>query len=311
MAQGWNPAPLSSWLIVDTSQHLNLRQFWNMASPNKTYFLVPSWDFPKGSVCLGSLTSSPALPHITLYKPGDGDIDTETFPTTKDDYTGLASSEKGDKAGLFFRFLEMCGLGGEASVKYDRKGVLKYSFKKMHTEWFVPSDDLVKKAVQSAKAASHLRRAGYESPLYLITGIKVVEGASVTTLKDKGKDFTAFLGVESGPVSVGPQASHSSKSTELHIFSNSTPIVFAFQLEEVRCDAEGNITNSPYNKGALLGLDSDAGLSAQELGKIVTEQVNPELLEKEFGDAFSALVSIDEGDGLPCTVILPAAAAEV
>lgn len=275
-----------------------------MANTNKTYFLVSSWDFPKGSVCLGSLTSSPAQPHITLFKPGDGDIDTPTYPTTKDDYTSIVRSETGGKDGLFFRFLDMVGLGAEAGVKYNRKAVLKYSFKHMHTEWFIPSEELARKAVQSKRAASHLRRTAYESPLYMITGLKIVEGASVTTLKDKGTRFTAFLGVDAGPVSVGPQASHDWHSADLETFSNSTPIVFAFQLMEVCCDAEGTVSTRAYNTGTLFGLDADSGLLADALGKTVTEQVTFEVLEKEFGDAFSASTSIDEEDGSLCTVIL-------
>lgn len=280
------------------------RQVENNMS-NKTYFLVSSWDFPKGSIHLGSLSSSLAQPHITLYKPSEGDIDTDTYPTTKDDFTGFVRSENGDKGGLFFRFLDMFGLGAEASAKYDRKAVLNYSFKHMHTEWFTPSEDFMKKAVQSKKAASYLKRAGYDGPLYMVTGLKIVEGASVTTLEDKGKDFSAFIGAEAGPVSVGPQASHTSQTTQLQTFKNSTPVVFAFELVEVRCDTEGNVTSNPYNTGALFGIDLERKQSAEELQKTITEQVTSEVLQKEFGDAFSASTAFDEQDGSPCTVILP------
>ncbi|KAI1350953.1 hypothetical protein F5Y01DRAFT_134882 [Xylaria sp. FL0043] len=100
-----------------------------MANTNKTYFLVPSWDFPVGSICLGSLTSSPAQPHIPLYKPGDGDIDTPTHSTTKHDFTRVVSSERDDKAGLFVRFLDLFGLGAGANVKRGRKTLLEYGFK--------------------------------------------------------------------------------------------------------------------------------------------------------------------------------------
>ncbi|KAI0378114.1 hypothetical protein F5Y04DRAFT_272677 [Hypomontagnella monticulosa] len=282
-----------------------------MANTNKTYFLVSSWDFPKGCVCLGSLTSSPTQPHITLFEPSDSDIDTTIYPTTKDNYTGIVRSEGADRGGLFFRFLDMFGLGTEASVKYDRKAVLKYSFTHMHTEWFIPSEQLIKKAVQSKKVASHLERTAYESPLYMITGLKMVEGASVTTLKDKGKDLTAFLGVDAGPVSVGPQASHSSQNMELQAFSNSTPVVFAFQLMEVRCDIKGNVNTKMFSTGALFGLDADSGIPVDELKKTITGQVTFEAIKKEFGDAFSASTSIDEEDGSLCTVILPETSAAV
>ncbi|PON25029.1 hypothetical protein TGAM01_v206110 [Trichoderma gamsii] len=275
-----------------------------MANHNKTYFLVSSWDFPTGSICLGSLTSSPAQPHITLYKPSNEDIDTPTFPTTKDNFSAVVKSEKGHKSGLFFRFLDLFGLGAEASVQYDRKALLKYAFQQMHTEWFLPSDKLVEKAVRSKKAASYYRRTGYESPLYMITGLKIVEGASVTTVKNKGRGFMASLGVDVGPVSVGPQTNHNSQNSELQTFSNSTPIVFAFQLMEVRCDANGSVATKEYNNGALFGLVSDSGLPAIELGNTSTEQVTSEAIQAKFGDAFLTFASMDEEDGLPCTVIL-------
>lgn len=276
-----------------------------MANNNKTYFLVSSWDFPTGSICLGSLTSSPAQPHITLYKPNNEDIDTPTFPTTKNNFSAVIKSEKGHKGGLFFRFLDLFGLGAEASVQYDRKALLKYAFQQMHTEWFLPSDKLVEKAVRSKRAASYFRRTGYESPLYMITGLKIVEGASVTTAKNKGKGFMAFLGVDAGPVSVGPQANHKSQNSELQTFSNSTPIVFAFQLMEVRCDANGSVATKEYNNGALFGVDSENGLPTIELINTSTEQVTSEAIQAEFGDAFLAVASMDEEDDLPCTVILP------
>lgn len=53
------------------------------------------------------------------------------------------------------------------------------------------------------------------------------------TLKNKREDFTAFLGVDAGPMSVGPQASNNLQCTELQTFSNSIPILFAFQLMEI------------------------------------------------------------------------------
>ncbi|KAL7893481.1 hypothetical protein HDV63DRAFT_387175 [Trichoderma sp. SZMC 28014] len=276
-----------------------------MANNNKTYFLVSSWDFPKGSICLGSLTSSPAQPHITLYKPNSEDIDTPTFPTTKSNFSAVIESEKGHKGGLFFRFLDLFGLGASASVQFDRKALLKYAFEHMHTEWFLPSDKLVEKAVRSNRVVSYFRRTGYESPLYMITGLKIVEGASVTTVKNKGKGFVAFLGVDAEPVSVGPQTDHKSQDSELQTFSNSTPIVFAFQLMEVRCDADGSVATKEYNNGALFGLDSENDLPADELENTSTEQVTSEAIQAEFGDAFLAFASMDEEDGLPCTAILP------
>ncbi|KAF4628163.1 hypothetical protein G7Y89_g9987 [Cudoniella acicularis] len=218
----------------------------NDMNSNKTYFLVSGWDFPVGSIELGSIIANPTQPHIALYNPKPNDIDTKIHPTDKEKYVGVAKTEKGDKNGLFFRFLDLFGLGAEVGFKYDRRSVLEYSFKKLHTEWFLPSDELKKKAViDNTRVSEFCKAYDYESAVYMITGLKTVEGAGVKTFTSKGKDWRAFLGVEAGPVNVGPQSTHTSEVSQLVSFENSTPIVFAFQLIEIKCSENGELASSP------------------------------------------------------------------
>ncbi|KAH7094545.1 hypothetical protein FB567DRAFT_6039 [Paraphoma chrysanthemicola] len=270
---------------------------------NKTYFLVSGWDFPVGSITLGSVISSPTQPHLPLFTPAEDDIGI-THPTTKKKFTGNVTAEKADKAGLFFRFLDMFGLGAEASYHYDRKTVLTYSFRKLNTNWFVPSDELKKKATKdNARVASFCRDSDYEASVYMITGLKTVEGAGVTTSSSKSKGWKAFLGLEAGPVNVGPSGEHNGQMSEEFGFENSTPIVFAFQLLELKLSETGEITASPFNDGALF----DAGGADKEREvEYSSRAITQERLDEEFGQAtFEIEACVDEEDDSPCLVVAP------
>lgn len=270
---------------------------------NKTYFLVSGWDFPVGSITLGSVISSPTQPHLPLFTPSEGDIGT-TNPTTKEKFTGNVTADKKDKAGLFLRFLDLFGLGAEASFHYDRKTVLTYSFRKLKTEWFVPSDELKKKATKdNERVTGFCREFDYESSVYMITGLKTVEGAGVTTFSSKGKGWKTFLGIEAGPVNVGPGGEHDAQVSQQFGFEDSSPIVFAFQLMELKLSRTGEITSLPFNNGALF----DAGGVAKERHvDYSSKPITQERLDEEFGEAtFAMEACIDEEDESPCFIVAP------
>lgn len=91
----------------------------------------------------------------------------------------------------------------------------------------------------------------------MITGIKTVEGARVTTSRRKGRGFNVSLGFDGTafgvPVSVGPQAEHGSEVSEEATFENSSHIVFAYQLKEIRFGKDKRMKSRDYTKGALFG----------------------------------------------------------
>lgn len=271
---------------------------------NRTYFLVSGWDFPVGSIVLGSVISSPTLPHMPLYTPAGGDIDTTVHRATKDKFTGNVTADRKDKAGLFLRFLDMFGLGAEASFRYDKRTVLAYSFRKLATEWFVPSEELKRRAtLGSDRVSGFCKENGYESSVYMITGLKTVEGAGVSTLSSKGKGWKAFLGVESGPVSVGPQGEHGSGASEAFGFEDSSPIVFAFQLVGIKLSEAGEIASAPYSDGALFG--AGGGVEERDVS-CRSAAITQERLDEEFGEAvFEMEACVDEDDEASCLVVAP------
>jgi hypothetical protein len=175
----------------------------------------------------------------------------------------------------------------------------------MRTEWFVPGDEFLRKAVDSQKVTDYLEQVDYEAPVYVVTGIKTVRGASVTILKSKAQGWRAALGLDTtavgAPVSIGPEAEHDSSATEYATFENSSHIVFAFQLMEMRCDEEKAISVTPYTTGALLGLD----VAKKDTRK--TTDTKKHFFEEELKQAFGDRVTetFDEADEEECFCVIP------
>lgn len=142
-------------------------------------------------------------------------------------------------------------------MQFDSEQIDEYAFASMKTEWFVPSKEFVEKSVQAPEVVDMLEMVGYKKPLYLITGLKTVEGASVTTVRGKGKKVVGKAGLDGTatgvPVSGGPEGEYRIKGEEVVRFENQMPIVFAFQLSRVVIK-EKEVVQKEFTKGALLGV---------------------------------------------------------
>jgi hypothetical protein len=279
-----------------------------MANAAKTYFIVPTWDFPVRSIKLGNLIADPNRPQSILRAAEAADLDTPTYPSDKYDFTQKIGATKKGKYGLFARFCQVVGIGAEASVHHDEKRTEEYSFEHMHTEWFVPSEELVKKACTVPRVVDYLEQMNFETPVYMVTGVKTVEGASVTTDRSKGRGFFALFGVDGTPagipLSLGSEASHDSDGTVFATFKNSSHIVFAFQLREIRCK-EGKInSNKEYLDGALFGVDKSSWGPEMTIASV---EMTKEVMQQSLGESVveSVVESFDEGGNEDCYTVVP------
>ncbi|KAK3691975.1 hypothetical protein B0T22DRAFT_446110 [Podospora appendiculata] len=239
----------------------------------KTYFLVPGWDYPAGTVLLGSVITNPTQPQLALFRPSVDDIDTPIHGKDRAHFSAssIKPETSADKsAGLFGTFLNVFGLGQEASFHYDRKTVLSYSFRHLHSRWFDPSDALKHKAVIGTdRVAQFCRASDYKASVYMITGVKTIRGAGVTTASGKGTGWRVAL-------SVGADESN----------PDALPITFAFELAELRLTPDGTILSAAERTAGPHNLALQAKL------------------DNEFGVATFAIVDgFDEEDGTPCRIV--------
>jgi hypothetical protein len=266
-----------------------------MANKIKSYFLVSGWDFPAGSLPLGTILDTPTSLQSTLYKPSFSSIDTPTYPTDKYNFATTISHSSNKHIGLFAKFLEIFGLGAEASVKYDKAQAETYSFDHVHTVWFSPSQSYISQVVKEKEVANYLKQTDYEEAIYIITGIKTVQGASVTTSHSKNRNLKAAVGFDGlplgVPVSVGPDAGLEVGKASEATFKNSSCVVWAYQLKKVKVQRGGEVESKDFVKGALFG-DGDERVLELQAGEIPEEDLN-------------ASRAYDEGDEEECFCVLP------
>ncbi|RDL36319.1 Uncharacterized protein BP5553_05671 [Venustampulla echinocandica] len=275
-----------------------------MSNKQKTYFLCPGWDFPVDSIQLGAILSNPNFPHKTITSAEDKNlIDTPIYVSHKYNFSDKFEKSKSHKYGFFAQFLQIFGLGGEASVLFEKGSIETYAFKHMKTEWFLPSESFAKASSELPRVASFFDRTDFEKPVYIITGLKVVQGASVTTNPKKSRTLQGKLGFDGTPigvpVTIGPEAEHTKSIEGTTGFERSSPVVFAYQLSELWCKGGGEEpVLKDHTAGAMFELGD--GKTTAEMETEISDGMGKALVD---GREFVSV--IDEDSAEDCVCILP------
>ncbi len=304
--KGRLPLPSTHILLVKDLVLNGTLLFSQMSNRVKTWFLAPSWDLPPDSVQLGSIIWDPKGPHIdkdhALFTPADTDrdiLDHSVRATTKTDFEVRVEELKRLKVGLFARCLHSVPLGGEATAEKDKNAEENYKIQAMRTEWFAPSKALEKKATDAPDVADFLEQADYAVPVYMITGVRIAKGISVTTLRKRGRSLRGWFGIDLSsanvPLTVGAGGADEASSSEFAKFQQSSEIVFAYQLRELRV-SDGKVVGQDFIDGALLGVGQDAN---ERDTVIVSAQ---ELEASHVDDGYEG---VDEMDGSACICVPP------
>lgn len=273
-----------------------------MANQPKYYFLIPGFDFPVGSVKLGSIITNLNEPHNVHFTAEEGDIDTTTImPSDKYNVKEIVMDKSAQKAGLFARFFSAAQIGAEANMQFNKATCTMYDLSHMHTEWFNPTEDLLDKAVNSERVAKYLRLTAFKNPVYMVTGVKTVLGASVSTFNTKGRGVKILLGIDASPaglpLSIGPQFQGNFMHQHAAGFGDSSAIVFAYRLKEIRCEG-GRVKAEDKQGGDLYDAGKGKGISINEKRDEYSENAI-ERMEKVKYEVF------DEEDGNDCVALVP------
>ena len=228
---------------------------------SKTYFLAPTRDCPpSGPISLGSIIASPADPELPINPPLP--IDTTLNPIHEKHEENwrleLSKHNKG-KVGLWLSFLQMAGVGADASISYENSTTSVYHFKRLSTRTFWPTKDYIVDSVMAPEVQAFLKSRRFHHNVYMITGISVAIGAHVATSALRKRGFYFQLGVDATaqglPASVGPELDVESSKTEGVSYHGASDFVFAFRLREIRYTTRKGVSTQEYTKGALYGLE--------------------------------------------------------
>lgn len=108
-----------------------------------------------------------------------------------------------------------------------------------------------------------LEKSRYRRPVYIITGLKIVQGAKAKTLRASSLGGNLGLDVDgtvwSGggvPVGGGPEISGSMSRKQGTLWGESSDFVLAYRVRKVKVSKAGTVRNDEdYRTGAMLGHD--------------------------------------------------------
>ena len=277
----------------------------------KFYFLAPTRDSPPdGPIVLGSLIASPNNPEDAINGTAP-----PAFLDPKAPYEAYQTNWSSERekyfsgsGGIWASFLQFAGLGGDLSITASKSDKDIFQFQKLVTKYFVPNTKYVREAVKDPDVDDFLRKTKYRDSLYMITGVKIAIGATVTKEKMRergvyaqfGVDLTATMGM---PIQFGPKGDFKKGQSEKESSSEMSDFIFAFRLRKIRFK-KGEIVHEDYTKHALYSNTEPANEGDEEQEMVVDGLAEEAETAAEVG-IDSAASAIDDEDGEVCSVLTP------
>ncbi|KAI1453626.1 hypothetical protein F4805DRAFT_442881 [Annulohypoxylon moriforme] len=230
-----------------------------MSSPNPTYIPSPNWDIPADSdiVVLGHLIKDPKNPQSKVPKSSDDPIPPpKIYEGEKTDWQTTLERVRSGRIGLWAKCLQF--IEGQLSFSQLKSSMEDHKFNSLETRYFLPDDEYISQALEDTGVQAYFQVHNWRKPVYLITGIKIARGASVSTESNTERSVQAELKADATgagvPVEVGPEASWESKNKRGISYGGSTDYIFAYQLTSMKPKKGGReFASKDYVKGAVFG----------------------------------------------------------
>ncbi|KAF2728651.1 hypothetical protein EJ04DRAFT_476989 [Polyplosphaeria fusca] len=288
-----------------------------MANPKKTYFLTPSFDYPpppKGPIRLGNLLADPSSPDRPL-NAGQAHLappPESVITTTKTDWKSELSKSNTTSIGLYAKALDIIiGAGADVAVNWNRENKEQYGFDSLDTTFFNPVEisAYLNEALKAPGVVAHVQKSWMRrSPVYVITGLKVVRGGKIKSSTTRGHGGKLSVGLDGSallaPVEVGPEVEGQTERGQNVEWGASDDFVFAYRVSRLKLRKGGEMKEAEYNKGALYELreDRDGKLSVEDATFEIQNVEDDEAVADEYDE--EELVDVEDGDEGVVRVVL-------
>ncbi len=273
-----------------------------MASTRKSYLLSPSWGLKPSEVALGSVIASVKFPERPLSRTElPAEIDTEIHTEEAKNCSGKVNNGNKWSIGLFATFIHCVTPGGEASYSSRSSSEIEYSCDSMETRRFTASPEFIAKAAADPAVKSHLKVGGMAAKVFVVTGVKIANGVTITTTEEAGRDATIHVGVEvpATQTTVGLRATLNPTKYRTHTKTIEGPSVFAFQVVKLLVNRRGEAISKGYVVGAVLG-------QKDEEIQYVIEMADEDLDDDDMNDfGLKSREGLGQG-GEKCRILIPA-----
>ncbi|RSM01784.1 hypothetical protein CEP52_008326 [Fusarium oligoseptatum] len=255
----------------------------------KTYFLAPNFSTappPKGPIHLGSILRNltefkcinrtpMTIPKAQLYPV---DIKTEYEVSLRD----LHSADFGIAA----KVLGLVGLGARASVERTKGSNNVLSCQYLETTTFDVTDSYINDSMKDSRVKAFLRSNKKSVPIYMVTGLKIARGGSLTSSTSRTVALEADAGVvpHGTPLEVGVRAGYASSAEEGEKWGALTDFIAAFQVVKIWQDRKGEVKYQAHNEMAVMQ-SGTSSTHEPEYTILWDDELTLEEINKMFGMA--------------------------
>ncbi|KAG5771591.1 hypothetical protein H9Q72_001897 [Fusarium xylarioides] len=263
----------------------------NLGKQTPTYHLAPDFTtrpFPKGPFQLGTLVDS-LDKYFPINQGADNHVpipEGQCYSDKKKDVSVSIRKSVGGQGSILARVLDR-SIGGNADLKGQRHDNDVYKIDTLENTYFFPSPGYYPKCLQLESVKIFHDMTNYRKPMYLITGLKIAYGATIST--ERGRQIE---GNAAGPVDLqlGVQAGVSSDSEVVSSFSEPADFVLAIRVQKI------------YHKRAfLVGAPTLAAKGAVKGAVLVDD--DPEIKEEEVDEINYKIGDMDDEDMKNLTLV--------
>ena len=279
-----------------------------MANSSRTYILAPTRDTPpEGPICLGNIIASHKDPEEKENQnpPRERLGDNQTYNARKSGWSDIDNARHTVEGGFFAKFLSVLGIGGEASLKHAGSSSTSLSAAFMDTCWFNPTKQYIEESIQDPGVRSYIEENRWRIPVYMVTELMIVRGASASksAMAEKGIHTQFGVDITAGvPLTLGPNMDWDKSREHNILFDHASDFVLAYRLRKIKVKQDGTVKSKKYTKGALydsdLQNDVDIDRHCWE-----ASQINDEEYAAESANGSSSIIIPDGGATWQCIVL--------
>jgi hypothetical protein len=240
-------------------------------NPEPSYHLCPDFSIsppPDGHLTLGSIIKNLKVDGVSHPLNLNSIVDippAEIFPQegpheiTK--FTRTLGELRSVEGSIWAKIFGPDGPGGKLSFLRKRTDNETLTVESLLTRYFIPTEEYMKKALETPGVAIFVGVTQREVPVYLITGLKVAVGAKLSKTRTKS---THAAGEASGTdphtgTSAGASAAYKGDGTAVAGFDGSKPFVLGFRVRKIWWRRDGVRQTSDSVAGSVLEDADDDG----------------------------------------------------
>ncbi|KAH7153362.1 hypothetical protein EDB81DRAFT_791250 [Dactylonectria macrodidyma] len=266
----------------------------NMSNAKRpTYLLSPNWTFrPGGKIAIGNVIVDPLQPHRAIIKPDPQNPMPIETATERNWQLSIKNNRKLDLS-LWATFAENIGVKfgtTQAHIKDEQYRMASLDTESLQDD---PSDEYIKALCNGPKVKEYMRLDSLLcKPIYIVTGLKIAKGFSLTATNDQSVNFTVKAGLEhvTGSALAAGTGSQLSSHVSAH-FESDNDIIFAYQLMVIKPKGwtkDKKFVATDFLKHALLTNETNG---FEEIVEVESGVFDPLELQESRQDVF--IVDLD------------------